>query len=110
MGFTLKGKNLLLKEKVISLKVDLYQKGRQNSRVASPENIPMHLYTVYESYFFFFFLAMADLLHFRVQILCSSFHKNNATTSGHLTLLHSERPKLHTILAFLSAIGLIRLI
>ena len=25
-----------------------------------------------------------------------------------LTLLHSERPKLHTILAFLSAIGLIR--
>ena len=30
--------------------------------------------------------------------------------SGHmgLTLLHSERPKLHTILAFLSAIGLFR--
>ena len=25
----------------------------------------------------------------------------------HLTLLHSERPKLYTILAFLSAIGLI---
>ena len=25
----------------------------------------------------------------------------------HLTLLHSERPKLYTILAFLSAVGLI---
>ena len=28
------------------------------------------------------------------------------TEVQHLTLLHSERPKLHTILAFLSAIGL----
>ena len=30
------------------------------------------------------------------------------TSASTLTLLHSERPKLYTILAFLSAIGLIR--
>ena len=34
-------------------------------------------------------------------------HFNDATcTKNYLTLLHSERPKLHTILAFLSAIEL----
>ena len=31
---------------------------------------------------------------------------SNCTLVTHLTLLHSERPKLHTILAFLSAVGL----
>ena len=30
----------------------------------------------------------------------------NFVLSGDLTLLHSERPKLHRLLAFLSAIGL----
>ena len=34
--------------------------------------------------------------------------KENSTTYWKLTLLHSERPKLDTILVFLSAIGLIR--
>ena len=32
-----------------------------------------------------------------------------AQSKFHLTFLHSERPKLYTILAFLSAIGLIKL-
>ena len=40
--------------------------------------------------------------------LISIFAFANLTTfiSGTLTLLHSERPKLYTILVFLSAIGL----
>ena len=47
------------------------------------------------------------------QALLSSKDKNKklkvlsaAIFLGSLTLFHSERPKLHTILAFLSAIGL----
>ena len=35
-----------------------------------------------------------------------NFHTHQKFYAYSLTLLHSERPKLHTILAFLSAIGL----
>ena len=57
------------------------EKGGKYSRVASSENIPSHYKDVYLSFFFFF--AVADL-----------------------TLLHSEPPKLHRVLAVLSAKGL----
>ena len=36
----------------------------------------------------------------------ASHYCNCTNVPGVLTLLHSEKPKLHTILAFLSAIGL----
>ena len=36
----------------------------------------------------------------------SLYHLLSSLKASPLTLLHSERPKLHTILAFLSAIGL----
>ena len=39
-------------------------------------------------------------------LLQASIHALGKMFSQHLTLLHSERPKLHTVLAFLSAIGL----
>ena len=38
---------------------------------------------------------------------CAIFSFQHSSEKGHLlTLLHSERPKLYSILAFLSAIGL----
>ena len=42
--------------------------------------------------------AVSDVLLSNWWLGCSSI--------AHLTLLHSERPKLYTILAFLSAVGL----
>ena len=47
----------------------------------------------------------------KYQVLFSRKKKKNKVSSaavfGALMLLHSERPKLYTILAFLSAIGLV---
>ena len=41
-----------------------------------------------------------------ILILLNALHCTKGVLFRALTLLHSERPKLHTILAFLSAIGL----
>ena len=52
--------------------------------------------------------GMADLEFYNKinDISIAKFGKNKFTESTELTLLHSEKPKLYTILAFLSAIGL----
>ena len=78
IGSTLKGKNLLLEEQILSLRVDPYRKGRQNSRVASPVSIPIHLNTIYLSY-----LVVVDCskICFRLLALTSPFAK--CKTLGH---------------------------
>ena len=48
---------------------------------------------------------MDSITYFKVSNFCSGL-KWNVHSIFSLTLLHSERPKLYAILAFLSAIGL----
>ena len=73
-------------------------------RVASPESVLIHLKYI---------MAVCALVFHQSSVLpcgclgliriSSGCGKNSIVA---LTLLHSERPKLYTILAFLSAIGL----
>ena len=51
MGSTPKGKNLLLEEQILSLRVDPCCKGMLNIVAASSKCIPIHLNTVYIRYF-----------------------------------------------------------
>ena len=53
--------------------------------------------------------AQLNSKYYRVVVIFSSFVFIRQFQTILLTLLHSERPKLHAILAFLSAIGLIML-
>ena len=51
-------------------------------------------------------LVLKDLYFVKTDILnCMIFSESYDAKTVYLTLLHSERPKLYTILAFLSAIG-----
>ena len=68
------------------------------------ENVVVSAVPILKHFFAFFFHAVVVvvvmlLLYIHGKVLWSC-------QNGQLTLLHSERPKLHTILAFLSAIGL----
>ena len=49
-------------------------------------------------------MACYELLHLELNIIC--LHPMCSHTLTLLTLLHSERPKLHRVLGVLSAIGL----
>ena len=89
-------------------------------------------YNMYEYVFFFpkVFSRVTSLVQCPIMNICMPLHLKNTLTIttrlpvrhhvhilvqgpvdqsiSRLTLLHSERPKLHTILAFLSEIGLMR--
>ena len=60
-------------------------------------------FTLYVSKGFYMIIYIISLFMFT-----SKYMINLIIQSGPLTLLHSERPKLHRVLAVVSAIGLIR--